>query len=183
MNAVARPTYKSALQGIYERYRREVKGGEVDLKDVSAWAIKLGLWEPPKKSAVDILARDMGRALRDEYFTDPQGRRVRKKHARKISKTLPSGEMEQQTLWDDMTTAKPEHMQISFQQRRGMALDDCHQLKTDADSYNENYNPGDAIQLSWDFTEDLEELEMPTTYRDSASKDEDDKGNEEEERI
>ena len=27
------------------------------------------------------------------------------------------------------------------------------------DSYNENYNPGQAIQTVFDFTEDLEELE------------------------
>jgi hypothetical protein len=39
-------------------------------------------------------------------------------------------------------------------------LGDCKQLKTDTDSYNENYNAAEPIQMIFDFTEDLAELEL-----------------------
>jgi len=103
---------------------------------------------------------------------DPQGRRVRRMHPRRVDEEeSPIGEMKQKTLWDDMTTALPEHMQVSFQQRRHMILGDCHQLKTDVDSYNENYNDSEPIQMSFEFTEDLIEMEMPPDYPDSEDDD------------
>ena len=35
----------------------------------------------------------------------------------------------------------------------------------DVDSYNENYNSGQAIQMVLDFTDDIEELEAVSTSR------------------
>jgi hypothetical protein len=37
---------------------------------------------------------------------------------------------------------------------------DCHQLKNDVDSYNQNLNPGDPIQMIFDFRDDLAEIEV-----------------------
>jgi hypothetical protein len=88
--------------------------------------------------------------MREEYYTDPQGRRVRVKHPVKV---------EQGVLWDDIRTAPRQHMEISFQQRRVRILDDCRQLKTDADSYNEAHLDQLPIQLVFDFSEDLAEFE------------------------
>ena len=51
-------------------------------------------------------------------------------------------------------------MQIARQQRRQQIVGDCRQLKMDADSFNENSNPGLPIQLVFDFTDDLAELEV-----------------------
>jgi hypothetical protein len=50
-------------------------------------------------------------------------------------------------------------MAIDFQQRRQQIVRDCRQLKTDVDSYNENKTPRAPIQMVFDFTEDLRELE------------------------
>lgn len=36
---------------------------------------------------------------------------------------------------------------------------DCHQLKLDLDSYNENKNDGKPIPMIFDFTEDLAEID------------------------
>jgi len=36
---------------------------------------------------------------------------------------------------------------------------DCRQLKTDVDSYNDNQNTGEPIQLVLDFTDDMAEYE------------------------
>ena len=65
----------------------------------------------------------------------------------------------QSTLWDDIRTADPSHMRIAFQQRRQQIVGDCKQLKTDVDSYNENGNPDEPIQLELNFTQDIAELE------------------------
>ena len=58
-----------------------------------------------------------------------------------------------------MRTASREHMEIAFQQRRQQIVGDCRQLKADLDSYNDNYNSGESLQMVFDFTNDLAEIE------------------------
>jgi hypothetical protein len=158
------PNYTQHLQEFIRLFRERVEDRPVTLREVAAWAIREGLWEPPTRSAVDQLAKELGRAARGEYFTDPSGRRVRRLHARRVGVQLPTGEWAQETFWDDITTASSEHMHKAFQQRRRIILNDCHQLKTDVDSYNENWNQGNPLQMSWDFEDDLVELDLPTDY-------------------
>lgn len=93
--------------------------------------------------------------MREEYFTDPQGREVRAKHAVKIER-----DGEQTALWDDMRTAAREYLEIAFQQRRQHIFGECRQLKIDVESYNQNINTGPPIQMVFDFTRDLEEMEV-----------------------
>jgi hypothetical protein len=50
-------------------------------------------------------------------------------------------------------------MEVAFQQRRQQIVGDCRQLKADLDSYNENYNLGESLQMVFDFTNDLAEIE------------------------
>jgi hypothetical protein len=91
-------------------------------------------------------------AYREEYFTDPQGLRVRAKHAARVKRRG-----EQLVLWADMRTAPRSHMELAFQQRRRQALGECRQLKTDVDSYNDAHAGEPLIQMIFDFTKDLEE--------------------------
>ncbi|MCA9830508.1 MAG: hypothetical protein R3B97_05725 [Dehalococcoidia bacterium] len=49
-------------------------------------------------------------------------------------------------------------MTLAFKQRRNQIVADSFQLKTDIDSYNENQQPPVALQMSFDLTDDLEEL-------------------------
>ena len=65
----------------------------------------------------------------------------------------------QSAFWADMRKAPREHMEIAFQQRRQQIVGDCRQLKWDTDSYNQNHNTGTPIQMVFDFTLDLEEIE------------------------
>jgi hypothetical protein len=51
-------------------------------------------------------------------------------------------------------------MAIAFQQRRQQILGDCRQLKTDLDSYNDNYNTAAPLQMVFDFRDDLAEDEL-----------------------
>jgi hypothetical protein len=67
------------------------------------------------------------------------------------------------TLWGDIRTATPAHMQRAFQQRRRQILGDCRQLKADVDSFNDNRRPEEPIQVVFDFTLDLAELEAART--------------------
>ncbi len=50
-------------------------------------------------------------------------------------------------------------MQVSFQQRRQGIVGDCRQFKTDVDSYNDANPAEEPVQIVFDFTMDLAELE------------------------
>jgi hypothetical protein len=63
-------------------------------------------------------------------------------------------------VWNDIRTANHEHMEIAFKQRREQIVADCSQLKIDVDSYNENRKPASPIQMVFDFTDDLIELDF-----------------------
>ena len=95
---------------------------------------------------------------------DPQGRRIRVKHAARYSV-----DGVQTWLWDNMPTATRKHMELSFQNKRQQIVMDCHQLKLDVDSYNENFNEGRAIQMVFDFRNDLEELDLASKRRQPAA--------------
>jgi hypothetical protein len=88
--------------------------------------------------------------MREEYIVDPQGRTIRAKHAARV---------EQAVLWGDIRTAPRAHMEIAFKQRRQQIVGDCRQLKADVDSFNDNRSPTQPIQMSFDFTRDVLELE------------------------
>lgn len=144
------------LQHIVNRYIEA--GGEwpATTREIAFWAMNNKLWEPQRGKILDICAEQLAHAMREEYITDLQGRKVRAKHAARISGT-------QQVLWDDIRTASRKHMQTAFQQRRQQIVGDCRQLKLDVDSYNENKNDGKPIQLMLDFTLDIAEAELETT--------------------
>ncbi|MGO4660094.1 hypothetical protein AB4Z34_35870 [Ensifer sp. 2YAB10] len=139
-------------QYIVQEYRRAGNKWPATMREVAAWAVEARLWAPQPSAVVSQCAEELSRALRDEYVTDPQGRRIRTKHAA----TYTEGN-EQFVLWDDIRTAPPAHMQRAFQQRRHQILGDCKQLKSDVDSFNQNRQPPQPIQIVFDFTLDLEE--------------------------
>jgi hypothetical protein len=146
-------TYSEQLQTIANDYF-ESHDGLASTKDIAKWAIDVGRWQPQRGSMLDQCAEELARAMREEHITDAQGRSVRAKHAARIKQ----GE-KQITLWADIRTASREHMARAFQQRRRGILGDCRQLKSDVDSYNENRTPENPIQVIFDFSLDLAELE------------------------
>ena len=147
--------YNEQLQKVVREYQKSGERWPASTKEIAGWAIKSGLWEPRPSSIISQCADHISRALRDEHITDPQGRRVRAKH---VAKIFDHGK--QMPLWEDIRTAPREHMQSSFQQRRHQIVGDCKQLNTDVGSYNDNGNDGQPIQIVFDFTHDLEEIEI-----------------------
>lgn len=147
-------SFHEKIQKLVERYREAGNKWPATTKEIAAWFLKEKLWELSRESALSRCAEEISRAMRDEYITDPQGRRVRAKHAARLSKGP-----RQEVLWEDIRSAPREHMEIAFNQRREQIVGDCRQLKTDVDSYNDNANESNPIQLFLDFTLDVEEIE------------------------
>jgi hypothetical protein len=157
------------LRELLDEYLKIHGSGPVDLNAVYFWAVQNRRYEPPATSQARIFREEMARAAREDHYTDPQGRHVRKKHAVVIQ----VGDT-QRSLWADIETAPLEHMRLSFQQRRQSIFGDVTQLKTDMDSYNENHNPTPdrPIQLSFNFDEDLKASEEEDwTYEDGLDVD------------
>ena len=50
-------------------------------------------------------------------------------------------------------------MKLAFQQRRQQIVGDCKQLKADVDSYNDLNSDAEPLQIIFDFTMDLAEIE------------------------
>lgn len=139
----------------------ETTGNEViDMVAVARWAIGEGRWRVPRFDPVKLCARELSRAAREEYYTDPQGREVRKKHCFTIVDT----DGQHKWLWFDIINGNREQMHKSSQARRRMALGDVVQLSTDLASWNDNNKFGQQIEMSFNFDEDIEELAHPTVY-------------------
>ncbi|MEO7274101.1 MAG: hypothetical protein ABIX28_12460 [Vicinamibacterales bacterium] len=146
-------TYNEQIAALAEQYQAATGRTTYTSKEVGAWAIDARLREPQRDSLIRQFAEDLSRAFREQYITDPQGRRVRAKHAIRQ-------DGEQGALWADIHLATREHLEAAFQQRRQQIVADCRQLKSDVDSYNDSHNTGRLIQMVFDFTLDLEELEL-----------------------
>lgn len=149
-------SFNEQLQQIVNQYIKDGEKWPATTHQLAAYAIKNNLWAAQGAAMIDLCAEQLARAMREEYIHDPQGRIVRAKHAARVAG-------EQTVLWADIRTATREHMVIALQQRRTQIVGDCRQLKADADSYNENNNPGKPIQMVFDFTEDIAELETVKT--------------------
>lgn len=118
--------------------------------DIAKWAYQTGHMHAHPADVVKQFAHELSRAMREEYTTDPQGRLVRAKHSARVSI-----DGKQTSLWADWSSTR-EILEIAG---------DCRQLKTDVDSFNDNWSGGQPIQMVFDFTEDLEELELMSSLR------------------
>lgn len=150
-------TYNELLQRIVQEYREHGEGWPAEAREIAAWAIRTRRWEPQQSKIIGQCAADISRAMREEYHTDRQGRRVRTKHAARLPR---SGQPEQAMLWADVRTASRDHMDTALKLRRKQIVGDCRQLSVDVKSYDENYNTGEPVQISFNFTFDLIEQEL-----------------------
>jgi hypothetical protein len=154
-------TLNDAMLDIVAKFLANGGTEPIDLDELARYAISTGEWTKHGGTLLQLCKRDLSRALREQYHTDPQGRQVRTYHARKQHESGGT----QRVFWADLRTAPPEHIEMAFQQRRGQVVGDCRQLKMDVDSYNENNAHGGFYQLILDFTDDIAELEQPTQYK------------------
>lgn len=153
-------SYNDQLRRIVDQYVEEGEEWPAQARAIAAWAIRRGLWNAQPTDLVDQCAEQLARAMREEYYIDPQGRSVRTKHA-----VRKHGGQQNLTLWGDIRTSPRDYMHTAFQQRRQQIVGDCRQLKSDVDSFNENQAPREPIQMIFDFTNDLAELEAGRLLR------------------
>lgn len=145
-------TQSEHLQGIWQQYECEHNHVPASGRAVAEWGVSRGLINLPTIDPLDVLAGQVSRALREEYGTDPKGRRFRQNHAIRVSK-----DGVQFAMWGRMDFASHSHMEMAFTQRREQIVGDCYQLKTDVDVYNDKNSNQSPIQLELDFTEDVAE--------------------------
>ena len=146
--------YTRQIERIIQEYRAAGERWPATKREIGGWAIQTGRWHMPPAAVLDRCANDIGQVMGELYFTDDKGRRVRLLHPATVKR---QGELF--TEWDDIRTASRQHMHLSFQQKRKAIVGECRQLKTDMDSYNDAHPEVPAIQMSFDFTMDLAELE------------------------
>ena len=138
-------TYIRQLQNIVSGYREAGNPWPASAKSIAAWAMKNKLWAMQDADIVKRCADDLAHAMREEYYTDPQGRRVRAKHCATMEVAG-----EQTRLWDDHQTTTRDFMEIAAKNRRQQIVGDCRQLKTDVDSFRRQVVCGpdqDAVGL------------------------------------
>lgn len=92
----------------------------IDPREFAGWAIRTKRWEPATSDAVSLLARDLRRALREEHFTDDQGRRVRRNHV-----VIEGRNGEQKAIWKHIEDADSQHMSKSLSRRRNIISGSC----------------------------------------------------------
>ncbi len=148
-------SFNDQMLHIVDGYRAAGLAWPCTSRQLAAFALEKKLYEPHQGRLLSIVADEFSRAMREQYIKDPQGRSVRAKH---VARLVVEGE--QKRLWDSIDTAEPQFMQAALQQRRHQIVGDCKQLKTDTDSYNENWNSAADIQMSFNFEADLQELEL-----------------------
>ena len=160
-------SFHKKMQSVVHEYMRENKVDTVELEQVAEWAVRTGRYQRQPLNIVQQCKRELSQALRVEYYKDPQGREVRKMHPVRVNDL----DGQQMVLWADIENAKPNHMRVSFQQRRQGILWDCRQHKTDVDSYNDNNRFRASLMFDYDFNPDLQELELPTKYPEGPEED------------
>lgn len=155
---------KDDLSKIIQDYIIATGADEIDMNEVARWAIAEGKWTPPPYNPRKACAQQLSRAAREEYYTDPQEREVRKRHCYVFVE--PGGQ--KCWHWVDIQTAKPDAMHKSFQARRRQALGDVSQCNLDLLSFNDNNKYGAKLEMSFNFDADLAEMSQPTEYPEEA---------------
>jgi hypothetical protein len=158
-------TYSEQLREIAELYRRSQQPWPATARQIAVWAINNGHYRAHHSKIVAKAAEEFASAMRVDYYTDPQGRRVRALHVARVVARNADGARSQRMLWDDIRHASRDFMERAFQLRRRQIVGDCKQLKTDVDSFNDNRPDVRPIQLLLDFSDDVAEANEPAEYR------------------
>lgn len=165
MIRINKPTYAELMQKLIQEYRDGGNTWPASKRTMAKWAIDNGKWHRHGSALIQLCANDIARAMRQEYYTDPQGRRCRTKIAARFRKPSYDGTDRFETLWGDVRTEDRDFVEVGFSNKRGQIAGEVKQLGTDVDSFNDNYNTGAPIQLSFDFTADYEESKQSSVYK------------------
>src|SRR5205809_5841645 len=94
-------------QRIIREFMKERNVTDIDPDELTAWAIETGKVDRERNSHFRQTKKRLIKAMRDEHYTDPQGREVRKMVAIRIK-----GEERQRSLWFELLEAGPKKATI-----------------------------------------------------------------------
>ncbi|MGA3172379.1 MAG: hypothetical protein ABSE62_15360 [Chthoniobacteraceae bacterium] len=147
--------FNSRMQEYIEEYRRKVEDGELAPMDIAEWIIAEKGYEPTPQETLILCAREVSRAMRTQFYTDPDGNRVRRKYAVRRLVTQADGSQKMMPFWCDIDIATPQFMLESFRQQREQVADYLWRMKQNAESYNKFYNKSRPVQIEMNFAEDM----------------------------
>ena len=149
---------------ILDRYLQEVTDDPVSLYEVAEWAIKKGLFRPAPQDLTKICRDAIAQGARTQKRFDGK-RWYRAKHS--VRSNVGGVQL---SLWADIDkNASYGFMEKSIGQRRRSIVDDCFQMKMDADHFNEANPKKEPIQPVLDFTDDVAEREVALKQDDDAA--------------
>lgn len=157
--------YEHDLQEATKLYK-ELHPGPFSLIDVAQWMILTGRWSRQRGSAVKELMRHVQQALRGVTLKDENNEPVRVYHA------IPTGDG-QERLWAEMPEMSNEQFKATLQARNSGAFGIVKQIHRDQNYFNKNHNPGDPIQLSFNYDARLEDAKHSPEYIDQPPPDDD----------
>lgn len=147
-------TFNEQLLSIVEDYRAAEHPWPATAEQMAEWAVARDRFRITRGMAINQCKEKLARAMRLEHVKDKRGRSIRKYYAARIRE---DGQLTMK--WDDLNAQRP-FMEVATANRRNQILGQCVQLKSDVDSYNERRCPDQPIQVEFDFTVDIEELEQ-----------------------
>lgn len=139
------------LQNLIRLYKENTGIREVDMRQVAIFARDIGYPLAEPKDPLDLLAKDLARAAREETRQDElTGRQYRVHHA----VPAPGGQF---TFWVDIDENPPRSQMVrSLTNRREQMVGDGFSLVCDAEHWNRCNSDQEPIQIELDFTFDVE---------------------------
>jgi hypothetical protein len=143
----------------------EAAGEPIAPEVVADWADQKKVVRRQQVSAAEVLRREIVGYLGQSTQIDPQGREVRGFAVNFVKVTTAKGNTRRRSRWLPLFDAPKEFAKGFFQWQRTGALHDLISMETNRESWNDNNRFGETIeQGSLDFTNDVAEMKMPTTY-------------------
>lgn len=151
MSTTASATYYETLQRYKDEFFDETGQLEATTRELAAWAIRTGRWEPPADLLIQKCREDFASALREEQIKDDSGP-IR---ANQVSRVVQDGK--QMYLWGDIRRLPRKRMENAVQLKREQMVGECRQIDRDCAFWNKLNPSEEPVQCAFDFTDDVEE--------------------------
>lgn len=162
--------FNQRMLEIMQEWQSEHNSELIDIDAAAKWAVETKRYQRIPPTMEQQCRIDMRRALQQSHYIDPQGNKVRAKHAVKLEYNG-----EQITLYVDSRTAKPDLMQKTFDQIWQAIGNDVKRHSIEKQSYDLNNPYGETLSLfDYNFNAQAEEARMTGEYDDTLEEDEDD---------
>ena len=157
-------TRNEQFADIPDWYLDEVNAEPVSLDEVAGWALSEGLFRPEPRDLKKICRDAIAQGARAQKRFDGK-RWYRAKHS--VRSNVGGIQL---NLWADIDkNASHGFMEKSIGQRRRSIVNDCFQMKMDADHFNDTNPTLEPIQPVLDFSEDVAERKALSDDDESAA--------------